>query len=131
MNTTWHEAHVMPKNATDAERLAWHLDHQKACACREIPEILTKDVPTVKAKAKNAQELAIPSNFRLGKELHKNVEFVEKGSLRVIAKVATPGGSRRTVTLLSTPKELSWKCTCTSKPGKLCKHAVAVALALS
>jgi hypothetical protein len=27
----------MPKNATLAQRVAWHVAHQKACACRPLP----------------------------------------------------------------------------------------------
>jgi hypothetical protein len=27
----------MPKNATTEQRIAWHLQHQRNCACRPIP----------------------------------------------------------------------------------------------
>jgi hypothetical protein len=37
MNKEWHRKNKMPKKATRAERLAWHLDHQQACGCRPIP----------------------------------------------------------------------------------------------
>lgn len=37
LNAAWHKKHRMPKNATDIERLRWHLEHQKQCACRPIP----------------------------------------------------------------------------------------------
>jgi hypothetical protein len=36
-NREWHEANRMPKNATDDERITWHLAHAKNCDCREIP----------------------------------------------------------------------------------------------
>ena len=37
INAAWHKAHRMPKNATDAERLRWHLEHKKECGCRPMP----------------------------------------------------------------------------------------------
>lgn len=37
MNRAWHEAHPMPKKATLDERVAWHVEHARECACREIP----------------------------------------------------------------------------------------------
>ncbi|HJZ93863.1 MAG TPA: hypothetical protein VKE40_23520 [Gemmataceae bacterium] len=40
MNKDWHAKNKMPKKASQAERLAWHLEHQKACGCRPIPESL-------------------------------------------------------------------------------------------
>ena len=40
MNKKWHQQHVMPKNAMLNERIAWHREHQKHCACRPIPKKL-------------------------------------------------------------------------------------------
>jgi len=37
MNAAWHEKHPMPRPATRDQRIAWHLEHQKKCACRPIP----------------------------------------------------------------------------------------------
>lgn len=37
MNPRWHERHPMPKNAGLAARVAWHVAHRKACACRPVP----------------------------------------------------------------------------------------------
>ena len=31
LNAKWHQAHVMPKNATPKQKLRWHLQHQKHC----------------------------------------------------------------------------------------------------
>lgn len=42
INAAWHRTHPMPKNPTENERLAWHLAHARACACRAIPESLRK-----------------------------------------------------------------------------------------
>jgi hypothetical protein len=36
INAAWHEAHPMPKNATEDERVAWHVAHSRACGCRRI-----------------------------------------------------------------------------------------------
>jgi uncharacterized protein YdhG (YjbR/CyaY superfamily) len=37
MNAAWHEGHVLPKGASLEERIAWHREHQRRCACRPIP----------------------------------------------------------------------------------------------
>ena len=34
INATWHLKHLMPKNATAAQRLKWHEAHAQHCACR-------------------------------------------------------------------------------------------------
>ena len=33
----WHAQNRMPKNATPQQRVEWHLEHAKHCACRPIP----------------------------------------------------------------------------------------------
>lgn len=40
LNREWHAAHRMPARATLEERIAWHLEHQRHCRCRPIPEKL-------------------------------------------------------------------------------------------
>jgi hypothetical protein len=40
VNKAWHEAHRMPKRASRAERLAWHVEHAVRCGCRAVPESL-------------------------------------------------------------------------------------------
>jgi hypothetical protein len=40
MNRDWHLAHPMPKNPTEAQRIAWHLEHTANCTCRPIPDRL-------------------------------------------------------------------------------------------
>jgi hypothetical protein len=37
LSALWHREHPMPRNATVGERVAWHVEHQQACACRPIP----------------------------------------------------------------------------------------------
>jgi len=43
-NKEWHEKNRMPKNANFQQRVAWHLEHQKNCNCRPIPEKLLKEM---------------------------------------------------------------------------------------
>jgi hypothetical protein len=38
INATWHKANRMPKNATLDQRIVWHREHAKHCACRPVPE---------------------------------------------------------------------------------------------
>jgi hypothetical protein len=52
MNKQWHEQHVMPKNPSLDERVAWHVDHAKQCGCREIPESIRKELAARKIKVK-------------------------------------------------------------------------------
>jgi len=40
MNKLWHSENKMPPKTTLAQRIQWHRDHQKHCACREIPKSL-------------------------------------------------------------------------------------------
>ncbi|MBK7438626.1 MAG: hypothetical protein IPI77_18180 [Saprospiraceae bacterium] len=42
LNKEWHQAHVMPKNASLDQRIEWHLQHRQHCGCRDIPEKLKK-----------------------------------------------------------------------------------------
>lgn len=45
LNKAWHLAHIMPKNATIEQRIAWHLLHLKNCQCRtDIPEKLKAEM---------------------------------------------------------------------------------------
>lgn len=44
INKDWHLAHRMPKNPTLEQRIEWHLDHQKNCSCRAIPEKIADEL---------------------------------------------------------------------------------------
>lgn len=44
MNSKWHKQHVLPKGASLDERIAWHREHQKRCACRPIPPKLQEQM---------------------------------------------------------------------------------------
>lgn len=43
-NKDWHLVHVMPKNASLEQRIAWHLEHQENCGCRAIPQKLMQEI---------------------------------------------------------------------------------------
>jgi uncharacterized protein YdhG (YjbR/CyaY superfamily) len=44
MNSEWHRKHVLPRGASPRERIAWHREHQKRCACRPIPPKLREQM---------------------------------------------------------------------------------------
>jgi uncharacterized Zn finger protein len=74
--------------------------------------------------------LSSSSNFRLGREIAESggVELVEFGPVKVVAEVTPPGGVKRIVTLISSGRDLRWKCTCTSRVEVFCKHCVAAGI---
>lgn len=37
INAIWHSRNPLPRAATLALRVAWHIKHAKACGCRAIP----------------------------------------------------------------------------------------------
>jgi hypothetical protein len=38
MNQEWHKEHKMPEGATPEQRIEWHVEHTKNCACRPFPK---------------------------------------------------------------------------------------------
>jgi hypothetical protein len=44
LNREWHRQHRMPPRATREQRIAWHVTHAAACACRPIPDSIKPDV---------------------------------------------------------------------------------------
>jgi len=44
INKEWHLKNRMPKNPTLDQRISWHLEHQKNCSCREMPEKLKLEI---------------------------------------------------------------------------------------
>jgi len=38
LNKVWHQNNRMPAKATLEQRIQWHQEHQKHCACREVPK---------------------------------------------------------------------------------------------
>lgn len=78
------------------------------------------------------KELASRSNFRYGQDIAENgtITYDMENAFHVIAHVVFRGGQARTVDVLSTPKGLRFKCTCTSRKDLFCNHCVAVGLSL-
>jgi hypothetical protein len=67
LNAAWHARHVMPKNPTEEQRIAWHVEHARHCACRPMPPKLAAamkarglavDAPAPDAPAKPARRQA-------------------------------------------------------------------------
>jgi hypothetical protein len=50
MNRLWHERNKMPPKATLEQRIQWHREHQKHCACRETPKDM-QDLTKEKAES--------------------------------------------------------------------------------
>lgn len=40
----------MPKSPSVEERVSWHLEHEKECACRPIPEGIRKEIESRKKR---------------------------------------------------------------------------------
>lgn len=38
MNKIWHDTHRLDPKADLEARVSWHLEHAKACGCRDMPE---------------------------------------------------------------------------------------------
>ena len=57
LNAAWHQGHRMPKAATTAQRLAWHLAHQKNCGCRPMPAKL-RALAVLESKSRNTSRRA-------------------------------------------------------------------------
>jgi hypothetical protein len=47
MNKPWHAENNMPPKATLKQRILWHTEHQKQCACREVPKSLLPFIEVV------------------------------------------------------------------------------------
>jgi hypothetical protein len=44
LNAEWHRINKMPKNPTLEQRLDWHREHEKYCACREMPRAIRAEL---------------------------------------------------------------------------------------
>ncbi|MEI7979532.1 MAG: hypothetical protein WCI53_11865 [Bacteroidota bacterium] len=44
INKEWHLAHIIRSNPTLNQRIYLHVEHQKYCNCRPIPEILLVEI---------------------------------------------------------------------------------------
>ena len=44
LNAEWHRTHRMPARATLEQRIQWHVEHAKHCACRPIPDTVKAEI---------------------------------------------------------------------------------------
>lgn len=51
MNKQWHQAHPMPRNPKPEQRIEWHMEHAKKCACRDIPPKLKVEIEKRNARS--------------------------------------------------------------------------------
>ena len=47
-NRLWHEQNRMPPKAMLQQRIAWHREHRKHCACREAPKSIQAAIENMK-----------------------------------------------------------------------------------
>jgi uncharacterized Zn finger protein len=76
------------------------------------------------------EQLASRSNFRYGQKIAEegDITFTKVNTFNLFADVKHHNGEKRSVEIMSTPKGLRWRCTCTSRKDLFCKHLVAVGL---
>jgi len=43
INKEWLKSHLMLKKPSEEQRISWHLEHAKYCACRPIPPNLWRE----------------------------------------------------------------------------------------
>ena len=44
VNADWHRENPMPTNANVDQRVMWHIEHTKACRCREMPASIADEI---------------------------------------------------------------------------------------
>ena len=59
VNADWHRANVLPRRASEDERIAWHVAHAAACGCRAVPAKL--------AERMLARGIAVPAPLAMPK----------------------------------------------------------------
>ena len=62
MNAAWHRENPMPRRATQAQRVEWHLRHAEACACRPVPESLRAEVERLRRAVEKEERSPRPSH---------------------------------------------------------------------
>jgi hypothetical protein len=58
INKEWHVAHPMPKNPSVEQRIEWHVEHSKNCACRDIPPKLKVEIKKRNIKPQLGRKLS-------------------------------------------------------------------------
>ena len=59
MNAEWHRAHVLGQHASLQERIAWHEEHARECACRAMPASIAEAIAAHEAGA-GPDAVAVP-----------------------------------------------------------------------
>jgi uncharacterized protein YdhG (YjbR/CyaY superfamily) len=75
MNADWHKKHVLPRGASLEQRIAWHREHQKQCACRPIPPKLLHQMRRDPAIDKYLAKVS-PSSRALLQKLRETIHAV-------------------------------------------------------
>jgi hypothetical protein len=81
----------MPRNPTVERRIAWHLEHQKQCACRPIPPQLQEQM---RSNAKNSLRSLLSGGDRrsvAGSERAREVVQAEPRHVSELASLAEDG----------------------------------------
>ena len=55
-NKQWHAEHRLGKGAGLDDRIQWHLEHDKVCGCRPIPDAILKEIERRRATKKYGSE---------------------------------------------------------------------------
>jgi hypothetical protein len=43
LNREWHVRNPMPRPATLDDQVTWHIQHEMACGCREMPQSIRRE----------------------------------------------------------------------------------------
>jgi hypothetical protein len=100
MNAAWHKAHVMPKPASLDQRLAWHREHQRQCACRPVPVSLRAHLAAAAAPA--------PAAARRPARLRPRPVKPQRGTPPAPAAVTADPRFARVVAAFATDPEVSF-----------------------
>ena len=93
MNAEWHKNHALPKSASLQERISWHREHQKRCACRPIPPKLLDQMrrdPAIDEYLAGVTPSSRALLQKLRKTIHSIVPDVEECISYRIARVPLP-----------------------------------------
>jgi hypothetical protein len=44
IDSEWHAANRLPKNATTDQKIGWHLRHAQNCGCRPMPKSIENEI---------------------------------------------------------------------------------------
>ena len=81
MNAEWHKKHTLPKRASLQERISWHREHHKRCACRPIPPKLLDQMrrdPAIDEYLEGVTPSSRAMLQKLRKTIHSIVPDVEE-----------------------------------------------------